>query len=148
MKRILNILLIVFTVSITFMSCDNDDHATDSRSPEFGALTLSPSTVSPGDSVTATVSYNYAGKKIYSSVYTLSISGNTSEGPYTKSIEWKVVDPTKSTPVQKFAAPETPGIYTVTFRASQINYSSGGPNGELYGSANSVNSTLRVVGND
>ncbi len=148
MKRILNTLLIVFAISIIFMSCDNDDHATDSRSPEFGSLTLSPSTVSPGDSVTASVSYVYPGKKIYSSVYTLSISGNTSEGPYNKSIEWKVVDPTRSTPVQKFAAPETPGIYTVVFRASRINFSSGGPNGELYGSANSVNATLRVVGNN
>ena len=125
-------------------SCDNDDHATDSRSPEFGALTLEPSTVLPGDSVTATVSYKYAGKKIYSSEYILTVTGVTSEGQYVNSVKWKVVDPTKSAPTQRFAAPDVPGNYTVTFRASQINYSSGGPNGELYGSANSVSTTLRV----
>lgn len=135
----------LLSATILMTSCDNDDHATDSRSPEFGTLTLTPSTVSPGDSVTASVSYNYPGKHIYSNVYNLTITGNTSEGPYTNTVSWKVVDPTKSTPTQKFAAPDTPGTYNVTFRASQINYSSGGPNGELYGSANSVSATLRVV---
>lgn len=148
MKKNLSLLVIAITASMLSISCDNDDHATDSRSPVFGTLTLTPSTVSPEDSVTATVSYNYAGKKIYSSIYVLSVNGNTPEGRYDKSIEWKVVDPTKSTPTIKFAAPDVPGIYTVTFHASQINYSSGGPNGELYGSANSVNSTLRVVGSN
>lgn len=140
--------LTILTTSVLITSCDNDDHATDSRSPEFGSLTLSPSTVSPGDSVIATVSYNYAGKNIYSSIYVLSITGNTSEGLYNKNVNWKVIDPTKSTPTQKFQAPDIPGIYTVTFRATQINYSSGGPNGELYGSANSVNATLRVLDKD
>jgi hypothetical protein len=142
--------VILAVVSILFLSvsCSNDDHATDSRPPVFGELKLSPSTASPGDSVTATVSYNYAGKKIYKNEYTLTVSGHTSSGQYEKSWKWEVIDPTKTEPFCKFAAPDEAGIYTVSFRASRINYSSGGPNGELYGSANSVSAVLYVKGKD
>ena len=125
------ILLVISALFVFATSCDNDSHATDGRSPQFESLTLTPSTVNAGDSVVANVSYTYPGKKIYSSIYN-------------ETYEWKVVDPTKSTPTYKFRSPDEAGIYTVTFRARQINYSSGGPNGELYGSANSVSATLRV----
>ncbi len=138
------ILLVISALFVFATSCDNDSHATDGRSPQFESLTLTPSTVNAGDSVVANVSYTYPGKKIYSSIYNLTISGNTSDGLYNETYEWKVVDPTKSTPTYKFRSPDEAGIYTVTFRARQINYSSGGPNGELYGSANSVSATLRV----
>lgn len=144
----LRTLIPVILIALIFVSCDNDSHATDGRSPEFGDLTLTPSTVNPGDSVTANVSYTYSGKKIYKNCYVLNITGNTSEGTYSESITWEVIDPTKSTPTCKFASPLIPGIYTVTFRATQINFSSGGPNGELYGSANSVSTKLRVIGED
>jgi hypothetical protein len=145
MKKII-LLLSVITLFLFSASCSNDDHATDSRPPVFGELKLSPSTVQAGDSVTATVSYNYPGKKIYKNEYTLTVSGNTSNGHYEKSWKWEVIDPTKSEPTCKFASPDEAGTYTVSFRASRINYSSGGPNGELYGSANSVSSVLYVKG--
>ena len=64
MKKLI-LFLSVISLLLFSTSCSNDDHATDSRPPVFGELKLSPSTVSPGDSVTATVSYNYPGKKIY-----------------------------------------------------------------------------------
>lgn len=145
-----NFILFFFVISLLLFSasCSNDEHATDSRPPVFGELKLSPTTVSAGDSVTAMVTYNYPGKKIYKNEYTLTVSGYTSNGLYEKSWKWDVIDPTKSEPTCKFASPDVAGTYTVSFRASRINYSSGGPNGELYGSANSVSAVLYVKGSN
>lgn len=142
MKKL--VFLTAIAIVALFVSCDNDDHATDGRSPEFASLELSPSVAHVGDSIVATVTYKYPGKKIYKSDYKLSLSGFTSSGNYNVSYTWTEIDPTKSNPTYKFAAPDEPGTYQVTFSATRINYSSGGPNGELYGSANSVTTNLTV----
>ena len=137
-------LLSVLAVMGLLISCDNDDNATDGRSPEFAALQLTPSVANTGDSVIAIVTYKTPGKKIYKSDYKLTISGFTASGDYNVSYTWTDIDPTKHNPTYKFIAPDEPGTFQVTFSATRINYSSGGPNGEIYGSANTVTSTLRV----
>ena len=142
MKKI--VLCTAFALMGVLISCDNDDHATDGRSPEFASLELTPSVAHPGDSISAIVTYKTPGKNIYKSDYKLAISGFTSSGDYNVSYSWTEIDPTKSNPKYKFAAPDESGTFQVTFSATRINFSTGGPNGELYGSANSVNATLRV----
>ncbi|MGM9686428.1 MAG: hypothetical protein ACI3YI_09440 [Bacteroidaceae bacterium] len=123
------------------VSCDNDDINTSSRPPVFESLTLTPNNVKAGENVKAVVKYSYAGKDIYKSDYRISISKGAD---YQVTYDWTVVDPTKSEPEYSFNAPEEAGTYEVVFRANKINYSSHGPNGELYGNANSVNAILRV----
>lgn len=121
-------------------SC-SDDNATNAHSPVFESLTLSPSVVHCSDTVTGHVAYRDAGKNIYSSDYQYTIT----DGHSAANKQWRVTDPTKSQPVFGFHAPDSAGTYTVTFRATKIRYSTGGPNGELYGSANTVTATLVVT---
>jgi len=145
MKKIPFLLLALVTAFAVLMSCDNDDNATSARSPEFGDITLTPNPCHAGDTVKATVSYNYAGKEIYQSVYFYNVKGSSNTGDSTfYSSSWSVTDPTKSVPSFQFVAPDIAQTYTVTFGASKIHYATGGPNGELYGSAASVSTTLRV----
>lgn len=130
-------------IAMQLISCDNDDITKDAMSPSFSKLTLSPSVVSTSDSVTAHVGYQFNGKNIYKNTYQLTITNNSNISNYV-SYTWDEVDPTKHEPEYKFAAPDSAGNYTVSFRATFIRYSYLGPNGELYGSANSVSSTLTV----
>lgn len=135
--------LVACFISMQLISCDNDDITKDAVSPTFSKLTLSPSVASTRDSVTAHVSYQYNGKNIYKNTYQLTITNNSNISNNV-SYTWDEVDPTKQEPEYKFAAPDSAGNYTVSFRATFIRYSTHGPNGELYGSANSVSSTLTV----
>lgn len=134
---------IAFLVAIHMTSCDNDDITKASTSPVFSKLTLSPSLTTTGDTVTAHVGYQSQGKNIYSNTYQLTITNN-SNLINSVSYTWDEVDPTKKEPEYRFAAPDSAGTYTVSFRATFIRYSTHGPNGELYGSANSLSSTLTV----
>jgi len=136
-----HLLILAAVLALACTACDNDDNAKDGQSPVFDKLTLTPNPCNPGDSVYATVTYVSAGKGIYKSKYYYKIE---KDGEDVDGASWSVVDPTKSQPTFSFVAPTTSGYYTVTFGASQINYSGGGPNGELYGSANSVNAGLSV----
>lgn len=143
MKKLL--LLPLAMVGMAIASCDNDANSTSGRSPVFGQITLTPNPCNAGDTVTGVVSYTSAGRDIYKSDYYVNVTGRSNSGDTTfVSSNWTVIDPTKSQPTFKFAAPKIAQTYTVTFGASRINYSTGGPNGELYGSANSVNTTLTV----
>lgn len=122
-------------------ACDNDSNSFDSRSPTFGDFTLSPTSCYPGDTITGTVLFEDKGKHIYSTTYYYRYNVDDT---ITK-VTWTVVDPTGHDNVTfTFPAPTTAGIYTITFGATTIRYSSGGPNGELYGSASSVTATLNV----
>lgn len=145
MKKI-PFLIFALSAALSFlMSCDNDDNATTARSPEFGEITLTPNPCQAGDTVKATVSYNYAGKEIYQSIYFCNVKGSSNTGDSTYySSSWTVSDPTKKQPSFQFVAPDIAQNYTVTFGASRINYATGGPNGEIYGSASSVSATLSV----
>ena len=125
---------------LAIASCDNDPTG-NSSSPVFEELTLSPSVCYTGDSITGTVTFSDKGKKIYKTVYYYRFVEN---GEVTR-VTWTVVAPTTYDNVTfTFVAPSTAGLYTITFGADQINYSSSGPNGELYGSASSVTATLNV----
>ncbi len=140
-------LAFIFASIFSFLSCTNDDYANSAQVPVFKQLILSPSVVSPGEEVNATVEYEFAGKEIYSNKYKLTISeiGNPDN---TKSLEWEEIEPMKSVPQHTFNAPDSPGRYSVVFQATRINFSTGGPNGSLYGSANSVSAILTVIDND
>lgn len=140
MKSLTFSCLLLTLVLLTAVSCD-DDPTGNSTSPTFAELTLSPNVCNAGDSITGTVTFSDKGKSIYKTVYYYRFVENGTVYRYT----WTVVDPTAYDEVTfSFVAPTTAGLYTVTFGADQINYSSSGPNGELYGSANSVSATLNV----
>lgn len=149
MKNIPFLMLALVAALTALMSCDNDDHATSARSPEFGEITLTPNPCQAGDTVNATVSYNDTGKEIYQSIYFCNVKGSSNTGDSTYySASWTVSDPTKKLPTFQFVAPDIAQRYTVTFGASRINYATGGPNGELYGSAGSVSAILIVHSNE
>lgn len=130
--------------ALILTACDNDANANNGRSPVFESLTLTPNPCHLGDSVVGQVKYSYAGRDIYSTTYTVTMRVSTDS---TYVLSWKVIDPTKKDPTFKIPTPRLAGTYTVNFSASRINYSSGGSNGELYGSANTVSATLRVLDN-
>lgn len=145
MKKLFSLVLLSSIFSALIVSCDNDDNATSGRSPVFDKIVLTPNPCVIGDSIQGTVTYTSAGKHIYKSKYLVKVVGSTTSGDSTfYSNSWTVLDPTKSEPTFKFAAPDIAQSYRVTFEATQINYSTGGPNGELYGSANTVTTTLTV----
>lgn len=145
MKKLFPLLLLSSVFSTLMASCDNDDNATSGRPPVFDKIVLTPSPCAIGDTIQGTVTYTSAGKDIYKSTYRVRVVGKTTSGDSTfYSNTWSVLDPTKSEPTFKFAAPDIAQDYRVTFEATQINYSTGGPNGELYGSANTVTTTLTV----
>ena len=133
-------------VAIALMACE-EDYAKDARSPIYGELTLTPNVAHPGDSITGVVSYQDKGKSIYKIDYSYTVSGNFEETgtDTTYSYTWSVVDPTRyGNPTFKFKAPHAAGNFRVTFKALHIHYATGGPNGELYGSANTVSQTFTV----
>lgn len=143
MKKLL--LLPLAMVSMAIASCDNDANSTSGRPPVYGQLTLTPNPCYAGDTVTGVVTYTSTGRDIYKSEYYANVTGSSNSGDSAfVSTTWTAIDPTKSQPTFKFAAPKIAQNYTVTFGASRINYSTGGPNGELYGEANSVRTTLIV----
>jgi len=146
MKQLSYYYLTLFFLLFTY-SCDNDNPPTSARSPIFKSLTLNPSSVKPGDKVKAHVEYEYSGKEIYENTYVLSITeiGNPSNK---LTHEWSVIKPTKTEPELEFDAPQNSGLYSVDFKAKHIKYSTGGPNGSPYGSANSVSATLKVIDNE
>lgn len=132
-------------VALAIASCDNDANSTSGRPPVYAQLTLTPNPCHAGDSVTGVVSYTSTGRDIYKSDYYMRVTGNSNSGDSIfLSTTWTVTDPTKSQPTFRFKAPTIAQHYTVTFGASRINFSTGGPNGELYGEANSVQTTLIV----
>lgn len=136
--------LAALTALLIVAACDNDSNSFDSRSPTFGDFTLSPTSCYPGDTITGTVLFEDKGHHIYSTTYYYRYNVDDT---ITK-VTWTVVDPTGHDNVTfTFPAPTTAGVYVVTFGASTIRYSSGGPNGELYGSASSVTATLNVKSN-
>ena len=136
--------VVVFIILSSIISCSNDDPPTGAKPPVFKKLILNPSTVGPEETVNATVEYEYPGKDIFRSDYQLTIV-EVGSNSITETFEWTIIDPTKSNPVYEFKAPTKPGKYSISFHAKHINYSTGGPNGSLYGSANTVSSTLIVT---
>ncbi len=139
-------LLTIFLAFVLFTSCD-DDIKKDAQSPLLGSLTLEPSvSVAPQDSVTGFVTYEVKGKNVYKIDFTLSVNGKSSKGADSTYIfkEWSLVDPLKQQPVIGFHAPKETGSYRVTVRAARINYSTSGPNGEIYGTPSSVSAQLTV----
>lgn len=144
MKTLRAILIPLVATLLLVVACDNDSNSFDSRSPTFGDFTLTPSSCYPGDTITGTVLFEDKGKNIYSSTYYYRYNVDDT----ITRVTWTVVDPTGHDNVTfTFPAPTTAGIYVVTFGATYIRYSSGGPNGELYGSASSVTATLNVKSN-
>lgn len=129
---------------------DNNNNNPEKYSfpPEFESLILSPSTVVPGDSVTAIVKYIYPGENLFKSKYELTISGNNNTGQYKKMWEWEVLNPVESEPIYKFVSPDEPGIYQISFRATRISYNCPGINGEIYGYSNTVTEMLNVIAGD
>ncbi len=136
----------VLAVLALLMAC-SEDPANDARTQIFDSLTLTPPTVAAGDSVTGVVSYKDAGHSIYRVDYSYSITGRDEEGKIVSfgSGAWSVIDPVKQQPVFGFRAPTVPGIYTVTASSTRVNFSTGGPNGELYGAGSSASTTLIVT---
>lgn len=130
-----------------FVSCD-DDPARDAESPILGSITFEPSTsVAPDDSVTAVVSYEKTGKNIYKIDFSYSIVGKNPETGKDSTFlsgSWVDIAPTKHQPVFGFHAPLEEGNYRVTVKAARINYSTSGPNGELYGTPSSTTGTFSV----
>lgn len=144
MKKIIPILSLCTFCGTLFVSCENDN-ATSGRSPVFDKIVLTPNPCEIGDTIQGTVTYTSAGKNIYKTTYRIRVVGNTTSGDSTfYSSTWDVYDPTKSEPTFKFAAPDITQTYTVTFEARRISYSTGGSNGEVYGSANTVTANLTV----
>jgi len=144
MKKNFFSLLLCTICGTLLISCENDN-ATSGRSPVFEKIVLTPNPCETGDTIQGVVSYTSAGQHIYKTTYYVRVVGSTTSGDsiFHKQT-WDVSDPTKSEPTFKFAAPDVAQTYTVTLGASRINYSTGGPNGELYGSANTVTTNLIV----
>ena len=138
--------LCLFCGLCVITSCD-DDIKKDAKSPVLGSLTFEPSaSVAPQDSVTGFITYETKGKNVYKIDFTLSVNGKDSKGGDSIYIykEWSLVDPLKQQPVIGFRAPKESGIYRVSVRAARINYSTSGPNGEIYGTPSSTSAQLTV----
>lgn len=133
--KLINIIAIT-AATIATASCSEDN--TTAVSPIFKELTIAPQPVYTGQYAYAKVSYTHPGAYIYSSEYNYSVS-NGSSGT------WTVIDPTTVEPQFKFQVPDNEGTYRVTFRATKINFSATDANGAIYGSANSVASSVRVL---
>ncbi len=132
---------------VTLLSCNDDTAPTSAKSPIFHSLILAPSTAVANTDVTATVEYEYKGKEIYKNDYKLELT-ELGDNSNTYTYEWTEIDPTQSNPCYTFKAPSKAGKYYVTFKATKIYYSTGGPNGVLYGNANTVSSNLTVTENE
>ncbi len=133
--KLINVFAIAAT-TIAAVGCSEDKPT--AVSPIFKELSIAPQPVYTGQYAYAKVSYSHPGAYIYSSEYNYSVS-NGSSGT------WTVVDPTTAEPQFKFQVPEDAGTYRVTFKATKINFSATDANGAVYGSANSVTSTVRVL---
>lgn len=135
--------IIIATTIILITSCKEDNPPSSAQPPVFKKIILNPSEVESERTIVATVEYDYPGKDIFKSTYQLKI---VEVGDYNNNYlyEWTEVNPVKSNPTYTFKAPSKIGQYNVIFNAKYINFSSGGPKGSLYGSANTISTTLIV----
>lgn len=148
MKRI----CFAIILSALFMTaCDNDDFATDGRSPSFEKLTLSPATTTQGEWVKGTLTYADPGKSFYKIEYTVDVTNNdvtlSAEERKTLSFKDKWDGEALKEPAFLFQAPAA-GEYTVSVKFTRVDLSTGNANGGVYGSIpKSVSAKLTVNSN-
>lgn len=137
MKRysVLKAVAVAVVVACVASGCETD--VTRSSSPVYDKITVEPQNIYTGQYAYGTVSYKSSGSYISSADYKYEVDGGNSG-------TWSVISPTESEPNFKFQVPSNPGTYSVRFSATKIKYSAIGPNGTLYGEANSVSTTFTV----
>lgn len=112
-------------------SCDNDDFATGAEPPVLDQLTLSPSTVAPGEEVTATVTYKYMGKDVIKMDYSVRAINATID--YNKELATgSLIGEHLANPTFTFKAPDSPAGYRIVFNVTRVSVSTGNAQGGPY----------------
>lgn len=110
-KKIFSLATIILASCAAFVSCDNDDDTT-SKLPVFEKLTISPATVSPGDTLTATLTFSDSGSYIKGTY-------KYSTKPAAKSGEFECGS-SQSSYSFWFIAPDSAATYTMTITPKTV----------------------------
>lgn len=141
-----HLFIILFAATAALTACD-DDPGRDGRTQTFKDIELDKTMCAPCDTISAVVNYEDKGHSVFRAKYYYEVHGqrlnSNADSVYSDSA-WEVVDPTKTTPKFRFAAPDRKGYYTLVFGTKNVNFSTGGPNGELFGAPSSVRTTFQV----
>lgn len=121
-------------------ACDNDDNRNDGVGPQFADVTFAPNPCYAGDTITATLSYSSKGKNWYAARFKW--TATSADSTYSGKTD-RIPDPLKYGSTYRMKAPTHPGTYTVSVNAS-YEYTTGGPQGQLFGQSNSVTGQLVV----
>lgn len=116
-KNILLSFAVAAATLVGFASCSDDD--TEARLPEFGSLTVSSATLTPGEDFKITVNFKDPGSYV-KGTYTYSTSPvSTTTG------EFKCGSSEGSTKVVSAKAPLEAGTYTLTVRPKSMSANAG-----------------------
>ena len=139
MKSFLFLSLTVLS-GLLIAACDNDNNPRNGVGPQYADITFTPNPCNVGDTITATLSYSSKGSNWYAATFkwTATTTDSTYNGQSTR-----VPDPLKYGSTFQMKAPQYAATYNVTVRAD-YQYTTSGPQGQLYGQSNSVSGQLVV----
>lgn len=134
------LLFILLVVTAFFTSCSSEEK--HGRAPKFASIELSPSTVSPGDSLTVNISYADRGEYFIKAPFSVKLTRNT----LSVAIFSEKFNSGTLPDFIKVGVPDSleVGTYTLTLKCGNVSLTADAENGTIYAAGNEASKMLQI----